>query len=167
MTSNKQKFLKWLEFESKEARDAETFSRNGESTDFDSGIFAGREEAFNEVIVKVNQDEEIMKCSYCPVLMGEDAKRFNEYFNNSSSMNDETREMVKRANEIAKIICFDPKKREQNEKIIKEKLLRELTKFVFDWYSESHPNTSECYVDKGAMIAKLEELNGGVINGVE
>jgi hypothetical protein len=64
---------------------------------------------------------------------------------------------------MAKTICFDVKKKEQNEKVVKEKLLRELKEFVVDWYSKSNPKISECYVDKGAMIAKLEEIYGGVI----
>lgn len=120
MTSNKQKFLEWLEHELKEAHDAETFSRNGESTDFDSGVFAGREEAFNEVIVKINQDEEIMKCSYCDILTGEDAKKFNDYMNSPRQMNDETKEMIKQANELVQTLCLDSDRKRRNEKIIKE-----------------------------------------------
>ena len=43
----------WLESQILEAHNAETYSRNGESTDFDDGVFAGREEAFKEVLDKI------------------------------------------------------------------------------------------------------------------
>jgi len=157
MMSKKQKFLEWLEHESKEAHDAETFSRNGESIDYDTGIFAGREEAFNEIIVKINSDEEILKCGYCPVLTGEDAKRFRDYIKNPPPLSDEAKKLFK--DELSETMCFNTKRKQRNEKIIKEKLLRELRDFVSDWYSED-PYT-KCYIDKGVMITKLEEMNGG------
>lgn len=47
---NQNHLLKWLEQEKKDAHDAETFSRNGESTDFDSGIFKVRGEMADELI---------------------------------------------------------------------------------------------------------------------
>lgn len=46
----KDRLLRWLYQEAKENHDAETFPRNGESTDYDDGIFKGREEMANEVI---------------------------------------------------------------------------------------------------------------------
>jgi len=46
----------WLEQEIEDAHGAETFSRNGESTDFDSGIFAGREEMAKEVLKVIMND---------------------------------------------------------------------------------------------------------------
>jgi len=42
--------IRWLKQESEDAHDAETFSRNGESTDYDYGIFKGREELANEIL---------------------------------------------------------------------------------------------------------------------
>lgn len=45
--------LKWLNQESLESHNSEAFSRNGESTDFDYGIFKGREEMANEVIAAI------------------------------------------------------------------------------------------------------------------
>jgi hypothetical protein len=47
-------FLQWLKQESLDAHNAETYSRNGESTDFDEGIFKGREEMANEIIKIIN-----------------------------------------------------------------------------------------------------------------
>jgi hypothetical protein len=44
-----------------------------------------------------------------------------------------------------------------------DKMLDELKEFVGDWHNETHPNTSECYIDKGAMREKIEELRGRVI----
>jgi hypothetical protein len=156
MTSNKQKFLKWLKSEVEEAHNAETFSRNGESTDFDSGIFAGREEAFIEIIVKIDQDEELLKCDYCPVITGEDAKRFYEYMENPPPLTDEATELIKHAQEIALTFCFDPKRQKDHNKIVREELIIKLKDFVGSWSNE-HLNISECYIDKGAMIAKLDE----------
>jgi len=46
--------LQWLKQESLDAHNAETFSRNGESIDFDSGIFKGREEMADELIKIIN-----------------------------------------------------------------------------------------------------------------
>jgi hypothetical protein len=46
----------WLIQEIVDAHDAETFSRNGESTDFDSGIFAGREEMAKEILKIIMND---------------------------------------------------------------------------------------------------------------
>jgi len=40
----------WLEQEIKDAHDAETFSRNGEDTSYDNGVFAGREEMAKEIL---------------------------------------------------------------------------------------------------------------------
>lgn len=48
---NKTQIIKWLEHERDEAHGAETFSRNGESTDYDAGVFAGREELAKELLV--------------------------------------------------------------------------------------------------------------------
>ena len=45
--------LRWLHQESLDNHNAETFSRNGESTDYDDGIFKGREEMANEVIAAI------------------------------------------------------------------------------------------------------------------
>ncbi len=42
--------MEWPKEKALDAHNSETFSRNGESCDYDNGIFAGREEAFNEVI---------------------------------------------------------------------------------------------------------------------
>ena len=51
---NQNHLLRWLHQESLDAHNAETFSRNGESTDFDSGIFKGREEMADELIKIIN-----------------------------------------------------------------------------------------------------------------
>jgi hypothetical protein len=48
--SKKDNLYRWLNQESLDAHNAETFSRNGESTDYDEGIFKGREELANELI---------------------------------------------------------------------------------------------------------------------
>lgn len=53
--TNDEKLLSWLKFEISEARESETFSRNGESVEYDYGVFAGREEAFKEVLDVVNK----------------------------------------------------------------------------------------------------------------
>jgi len=42
--------MEWLKEKALDAHKSETFSRNGESCDYDYGVFAGREEAFTEVI---------------------------------------------------------------------------------------------------------------------
>ena len=52
-------FLQWLKQESLDAHNAETYSRNGESTDFDEGVFKGREEMANEIIKIINN-----KCEF-------------------------------------------------------------------------------------------------------
>jgi hypothetical protein len=54
INNKKDVFLQWLKQESLDAHNAETYSRNGESTDFDEGIFKGREEMANEVIKIIN-----------------------------------------------------------------------------------------------------------------
>ena len=54
INNKKDVFLQWLKQESLDAHNAETYSRNGESTDFDYGIFKGREEMANEVIKIIN-----------------------------------------------------------------------------------------------------------------
>jgi len=41
--------MEWLKEKSLDAHNSQSFSRNGESTEYDTGVFAGREEAFNEV----------------------------------------------------------------------------------------------------------------------
>jgi len=52
--NKKEQLLRWLKQEVLDAHDSETFSRNGESTDYDSGIFEGREELANEIIQIIN-----------------------------------------------------------------------------------------------------------------
>jgi hypothetical protein len=51
---NLSRLLRWLNQEKEDAHNAETFSRNGESTIFDSGIFKGREEMADELIKIIN-----------------------------------------------------------------------------------------------------------------
>jgi len=46
----------WLTQEIEDAHDAETFSRNGESTDFDNGVFAGREEMAKDILKVITND---------------------------------------------------------------------------------------------------------------
>jgi hypothetical protein len=50
MPSKKNTLIQYLEQEAQEAHNAETFSRNGESTDFDDGEFSGRETLAKELI---------------------------------------------------------------------------------------------------------------------
>lgn len=38
----------------------------------------------------------------------------------------------------------------------RERMLAEIINFIGDWENKSHQNTSECYIDKGAIIAKIE-----------
>jgi hypothetical protein len=53
--TNDEKLQFWLEFEIFKAHESETFSRNGESVEYDYGVFAGREEAFKEVLDVVDK----------------------------------------------------------------------------------------------------------------
>jgi len=45
--------MEWLKEQSLDAHNSEAFSRNGESCEYEYGVFAGREEAFNEVITHI------------------------------------------------------------------------------------------------------------------
>ena len=45
--------LAWLHGKALEAHNAEAYSRNGESVEYDYGVFAGEESAFNEVIAYI------------------------------------------------------------------------------------------------------------------
>jgi hypothetical protein len=50
--------MEWLKEKSLDAHNSESFSRNGESTEYDDGVFAGREEAFNEVVEHIQNGRE-------------------------------------------------------------------------------------------------------------
>ncbi len=55
-------------------------------------------------------------CPDCPILTGDDAKRFHDYINdNNRQESPETKEMIRRANELAKTLCWDPKKRAEHD----------------------------------------------------
>lgn len=47
---------KWLEQMALEAHNAEAFARNGESVEYDYGVFAGREEMANETLEKIRSN---------------------------------------------------------------------------------------------------------------
>lgn len=47
-------------------------------------------------------------CPDCPILTGEDAKRFNDYLENPPKETPESRAMIKRAWELSKTISLDP-----------------------------------------------------------
>ena len=49
-TPKKEQLIQFLEQEIDFDKHAECYSRNGESTDYDSGIFAGREELAKELV---------------------------------------------------------------------------------------------------------------------
>jgi len=46
---------------------------------------------------------------------------------------------------------------ESSTKTVKE-ILEELQEFIGSWYSDAHPNTSECYIDKGAILGKIDKI---------
>lgn len=50
--------MEWLKEQSLDAHNSETFPSNGEICDYDNGVFAGREEAFNEVIEYIQNGRE-------------------------------------------------------------------------------------------------------------
>jgi hypothetical protein len=54
-TTNDEKLQFWLEYEIYKSHESESFSRNRESVEYDYGVFAGREEAFKEVLDVVDK----------------------------------------------------------------------------------------------------------------
>lgn len=72
------------------------------------------------------------------ILHGEDAKRFERYINgdDETPCTPEGIALIKRANELAKTFCFDPKKRAVHDATIRkderEKILKEILIVVDD-----------------------------------
>jgi hypothetical protein len=53
MSLGKRALIAWLQSQALEAHDSEAVSRNGESCEYDDGVFAGNEEAYNNVIAHI------------------------------------------------------------------------------------------------------------------